>query len=430
MKSIIIALKDMGRAFRSMFALAFMFGVPILMTLIFFFLFGGTLGGDEPAFTLPKTDVMIVNLDEGHEYLTTIPTETGEANNMGELLIQVLQDDTFKDLFTITPTDEPTARQAVDAQESGMAIILPPDLTTALIGQGDQSASIEFYKDPELSLGPQIVKSIVMNIVDNLSSPSLSLDAVTAALKAEGVNLNQQEQIALITSLSQQNQQSGENAHTNLTIVPPAENEAPENTFLTIILRGVMGGMMIFYAFFTGTSSAQTILQEEENGTLARLLISPTATRTILNGKILAGFLMISVQVVVLIVFANLIFHIHWGPTLLLLIAAAGLVICANCFGIFIMSLVKSTKQAGGIFGSVLTLSGMLGISSVFTGGTPIEKAFDFLPLLVPQGWAMRAFEAVWSANLLETLLFTGGMLAWSLVFFIIGNMRFKKRLA
>ena len=40
-----------------------------------------------------------------------------------------------------------------------------------------------------------------------------------------------------------------------------------------------MGGMMIFYAFFTGASTGQTILQEEEEGTLPRLFTTPTPQR-------------------------------------------------------------------------------------------------------------------------------------------------------
>ena len=41
MKILDIALKDMTRSFRSMFALIFMFGIPLLMTGMFYFMFGG-----------------------------------------------------------------------------------------------------------------------------------------------------------------------------------------------------------------------------------------------------------------------------------------------------------------------------------------------------------------------------------------------------
>jgi ABC-type multidrug transport system permease subunit len=137
---------------------------------------------------------------------------------------------------------------------------------------------------------------------------------------------------------------------------------------------------------------------------------------------------MIIVQVTVLLVFANLVFGIYWGSLGPLILAAIGLVALATSFGIFVMSLVKGTKQAGIIYGAGLTFTGMLGISSVFVAGTPIEEAFNFLPLLVPQGWAMNAFKASWQGNWVQTLIHTGGMLLLAGVFFFIGNARFKKR--
>jgi hypothetical protein len=69
MKTLSIAIKDMLRAFRSFFALAFMFGVPILMTILFAFLFGGAAGDEDAEFSLPVTDVIIVNQDEGNPYV-------------------------------------------------------------------------------------------------------------------------------------------------------------------------------------------------------------------------------------------------------------------------------------------------------------------------------------------------------------------------
>jgi len=46
MKAIDIALKDLTRSFRSAFALVFMFGVPLLMTGMFYFMFGNSSSGN------------------------------------------------------------------------------------------------------------------------------------------------------------------------------------------------------------------------------------------------------------------------------------------------------------------------------------------------------------------------------------------------
>jgi ABC-2 type transport system permease protein len=199
---------------------------------------------------------------------------------------------------------------------------------------------------------------------------------------------------------------------------------------MQLIMRSIMGGMMIFYAFYTGTSVAETILEEEENGTLSRLFISPTSVQTILHGKFLAGFLMTIVQVTLLLLFGDLVFGINWGPLPLLMIFAVGLVAVATTFGIFVISLVKNARQGGIIYGAVLTFTGMLGISSIFTQGTSAEAAFNVIPLVVPQGWAMSAIKSAWKGDLENTLIYTGGMLILAVIFFTIGNARFKKRFA
>jgi len=432
MKTLYIALKDMWRAFRSFYALAFMFGVPILMTILFAFLFGGAAGDEDGTFNLQVTDVIIVNQDEGNPYVQDVAYEGVTVDSLGDMLVAILEVQDFSDIMDITiKTSESEAKAEVDAQNAGLVVIIPPDFSNALSGQESEGVNIEFYKDPDLTLGPQVVQSIVMGIVDGFSSATLSIESVIRTLESEGVNLTAEEQLALIGSLTKSAETSLDNEAAHLTITPPAEVEGEEpNSFLPTMLRSIMGGMMIFYAFYTGASAAQTILEEEENGTLARLFISPTDMRAILNGKFMAGFLMVIVQIVILMISSNLIFGINWGPFGLLAVFSIALVMLANGFGIFAISLTKSTKQAGILYGAVLTLTGMLGISSVFTGGTPIEGLFEYLPLLVPQGWAMRTIEYAWSADPVKLLLFSGGMIGWSLVFFLIGNARISRRFA
>jgi hypothetical protein len=62
--------------------------------------------------------------------------------------------------------------------------------------------------------------------------------------------------------------------------------------------------------------------------------------------------------------------------------------------------------------------------------GTSAEAAFKVIPLVVPQGWAMRALETAWSGDFLSTLLPSGVMLVWAILFFVIGTTRFKRRFA
>ena len=150
MKSITIALKDLGRAFRSMFALAFMFGVPILMTFLFAFLFGGFSSSDSE-FTIPKTTVQLVNLDLGSELVPAFEFDNQTTSSLGEMLVSLLQEDNFSELMSITLADETEARAAVDARQAGLAIIIPTGFTNTLTGISATPVAIEFYKDPDLN---------------------------------------------------------------------------------------------------------------------------------------------------------------------------------------------------------------------------------------------------------------------------------------
>jgi len=189
---------------------------------------------------------------------------------------------------------------------------------------------------------------------------------------------------------------------------------------------------MVFYAFFTGTSTAQSILKEEEERTLPRLFTTPTRQVTILTGKLLSVFMTVCAQVVVLLIAARLIFGIQWGAFLSVALTAVGIILSASSFGIFVNSFLKNTKQAGVLFGGVLTVTGMLGMISIFAMNAPgAAQLGDTVSLLVPQGWAIRGLMQSMDGEPVSAVLFTMlALLIWSAAFFIIGVMRFNRRYA
>lgn len=198
------------------------------------------------------------------------------------------------------------------------------------------------------------------------------------------------------------------------------------------MLSLIMGGMMIFYAFFTGTYTSNTILKEEEEGTLARLFSTATPRSTILTGKLLAAAMIISVQVSVLLLFGWLVFNVQWGNLLLLALFTVATTFGAATFGLFAISLAKDRRQAGVINGAGVTVTGMLGMSKIFMMSSPSpSQVVSSLTLLVPQGWANQALIAISNAQPAgEVLMYLAGLVVWSAVMFLIGFRRFQKRFA
>lgn len=294
----------------------------------------------------------------------------------------------------------------------------------------EEQAVIELYQDPALTLGPGIVKSILSQFLDYTVATNIGVSVVTAQLDAAGIPVDAALAQAVVMQFMSASGGSGQSG-APVEVISLTQEEQPANPLASMIAM-IMGGMMIFYAFYTGTAGAESILREEERGTLPRLFTTPTPLWTILSGKFIASALMVTVQVAVLLVFGRLVFGIHWGAPLTVTLAALGIVLSASSLGIFVISLLKNVKQTGVIFGGVLTITGMIGIFSVFTTNVPnASKITNTLSLIVPQGWAMRSLRlAMEGASLAEFTPILAGILAWSAALFTIGILRFRKRYA
>lgn len=416
MKFLDIAFKDFVRSYRSLFALVFMFGVPLLVTGMFYFMFGNMASNQ--GFELPRTKVVIANLDEGH----------AQAGQLGQQIVETLQGEDFAGLMEVTLVpDAASARQKVDAQQAGVAIIIPANFSASFADTA-ASAEIEVYKDPTLTIGPGIVQSVLNQFTDGFAAIKI---AVNLALKrAEAGEIGYEQIAPLIDEYLRVTQTQGDAAATLLEMHSPAAAPAEQDNMMLHMVGPIMGGMMIFYAFFTGMSTAQSILREEEEGTLPRLFTTPTTQAEVLWGKFLAVGLTVIVQIITLLIVARLLFGIQWGALPAVALFAVGTIAAASTFGLLVNSLLKNTKQGGIIFGGLLTVTGMVGMIEIFTGNVEGGKFF-FLPLLAPQGWAARALlDTMNGATPLDILPYILGLFAMSLAFFAIAVWRFQKRYA
>jgi ABC-type transport system involved in multi-copper enzyme maturation permease subunit len=431
MKAIDIALKDLTRSFRSMFAIVFMFGLPLLVTGMFYFMFGNIAEND--GFDLPQTKVIIANMDAGGPKFQVNPKNIPggrKAKTMGDLIVNILESDEMADLIQVSfATSAQAARDSVDSQQSQVAIIIPPDFSEQFADIEDGKAVIEFYQDPTLTIGPAIMKSIMNRFLQGMSGVKIAVDVFT-----DEADTSEYAQTGLVVQryLDESLALSDDLEADLLDVHAPASKkqskaEKTQNVLLAIV-GPIMGGMMIFFAFQAGASTAQSILREEEERTLPRLFTTPTPQATILTGKFLSVFTTVGVQVVVLLLAGHLIFRIQWGPLLSITLTAAGAIVSASSFGIFFNSFLKSTKQAGVLFGPVLTVTGMLGMMRTFVGNSS-GSALETISLLVPQGWAIRGLLQSMNGEPTSSVLITAlVMLVWSAVFFIVGVLRFNRR--
>ena len=354
-----------------------------------------------------------------------------KAKTMGDLIVNILRKrrDGRLDRGLVRNKTLKLPVTPWTASISQVAIIIPSDFSEQFADIEEGKAVIEFYQDPTLTIGPAIMKSIMNRFLQGMSGVKIAVDVFTdEADTSEYAQTGLVVQRYLDESLALSDDLEGELLDVHApTSKQQSKAEKTQNVLLGIV-GPIMGGMMVFYAFYTGASTAQSILREEEERTLPRLFTTPTPQATILTGKLLSVFITVCIQVVVLLLAAHLIFKIQWGALQSVALIAAGTIVSASSFGIFFNSFLKSTKQAGVLFGGVLTVTGMLGMIRVFATNSP-GSAVDIVSLLVPQGWAIRGIVQSMHGETVSSLLITSlVMLAWSVVFFIVGVWRFNRR--
>jgi len=417
MKPLAIALKDIQRAFQSPLGLLNLFVLPLAITGIIYLAFGGSdIGSD-----IAATDVIIVNQDQAQYGFSA-----------GDLLTEILSSEGLSSYLAIREQIDPaSARQGVDDQEAGVALLIPADLSLAMTTPGVES-QIVVYSDPTLTLAPGMVRDIVAGVVDGMTGSSILSEMVTSELEARGEPITEERIREIVTQYTEritpaEGAESGQTALVSIE-APPTKADATRGTHL--VIASVMAGIMVYYAFLTAGNTAETILREEKELTLQRLFSTPTSPATVYLGKLLYITVMVAGQGIVLHLASSLLFGIRrpalgWSALLLssLTIAAAG-------FALFWMSLAKTRQQAGGIIGAVFTAAGMLG--GCFTVGVPnYPEALDTAALMLPHGWAMRAWKAMLQAQSTGAILFPiGVLLAMGLIYFGIGTLRFHKRFA
>ncbi|MCC6191216.1 MAG: hypothetical protein IT318_19515, partial [Anaerolineales bacterium] len=188
MKILDIAWKDLLRSARSLFALGMMVVIPLLITGLIYFAFGGLTTQSGPV-ELPPLAVVVANQDR----------PPAGAPDLGSSLATFLNDARMLDWLQVSEVDGPTeARSAVDRQAAGAAVIIPPDFTKALLAPGGQSTLV-LLQDPTLTVGPAVLEMLLGQFVDGVSGASIALTVVGTQMTAHGATLDiaAQQQLAL-----------------------------------------------------------------------------------------------------------------------------------------------------------------------------------------------------------------------------------------
>ena len=388
-KLFLIGIKDLKLIFRDRAALIFMLLAPFLLTIGMGFVTGRFSGNSSGLSDIP---VVIVNLDK---------------EQLGNALVDVFSSKELADLMEPTASSDPeAARRLIDDNQAAAAVIIPAGFTRSIIPvEGTASnqnfvqpepVKIEVYANPSRPTSAGVIKAIVDDFLSRVEEErTAGLTSITQLMQT-GL-LNPQNADSEINKLFDNTQQTESTAITLKT-----NKEGPAAVQFDI-LAYMAPGMALLFLMYTVSYGGRSILAERSQGTLPRLLVSPTSTSEVLGGKVLGIFLTGVAQVGILILASSVFFGVKWGDTFGLVILILAAVFGATGWGMLITALARAPGQVASIGSALMLIFGILGGSFINLDQMPAYVRT--LSKITPNAWGLDGFTTLARGGTLPNLM-------------------------
>ncbi len=371
----LIGWKDLTLAFRDKAALVLMLAAPFALTLGLGLITGHLSGGGSSG--ISHIPVVLVNEDGGQ---------------LGSALIDIFGS---ADLATLVApevlTDADTARRRVDADQAAAAVIIPAGFTTSIIpAQGSPATGdvipIALYTNPARPTSAGVIRAIVDEFLSRVEAARIGGEVVAIQLVEEGL-VNAQGAVRAAAAVGQR-QATEQSTAIRLSSVT-ASGEATEFDMLAYLAPG----MALMFLMYTVSHGGRTLLAERAQGTLPRLLVSPTAGSQVLGGKVVGILLTGVVQMLILIGASAMLFQLRWGSPVAVLALVVAAVIGATGWGMLITAVAKTPGQVSAIGSAVMLAFGILG--GTFINMEAMPAWFVAASRITPNAWGLEGFATL-----------------------------------
>ncbi len=378
-----IATKDLKLRIRDRSAFILGIFAPLILAIIFKFVFGA-------AFTADSLDLRfgLVDLDQSHTSQSFHDVLEGAASD---------------GILTLTVFDAADAADAaLEAGDIDAYYLIEPGMETA-VRAGDDFV-IRVVGDVDAPTSTQIAASFANQFGAGVAGVQLAV--------ATSVHLLEGPPPPDVATWGQEAAARGPSFV--MTDVDTEVRQLDGTTYFA-------AGMAVFFLFFTVQYGVIGLLEEQRDGTLARLLAAPIRRTSVITAKALLSYWLGIISLGVLIVATHFLMGAIWGPPLgVILLVLAGVFSAVAIMGL-VGSVAKTPEGAGNLASIVAVILGML-------GGTffPVGQGDDLLSkltYLTPHAWFLRGLAnisggAEWTAALpaVGALIIFGlvtGSIAW-----------------
>ncbi len=370
-----IGWKDLLLALRDRAALILMFVAPLALTLGLGLVTGRFSGQDNNG--LRDIPVVLVNQDDGQ---------------LGIALVNVFTSPEVGTLVKpISDTDAAVARKRVDDDKVAAAVIIPAGYSASVIpaanlanGIPSGDKKIEIYVNPAQPVSAGVIRTIVDEFIARVQVGRVSGLIVITQLIENGL-LKPADATVYAQGLTDRLDAP---TQSTITVRSISDTGTPPPTF--DVLSVLAPGMALLFLMYTVTRGGATLLTERDNGTLARMLISPTGAAQIIGGKVIGIFLTAVVQVAVLIIGSGLLFNLHWGDPIGVVALVLAVAASATGWGMVIAAIARTPAIVGSLGAAAMLMFGVLGGS--FGDNFPLPDWLLTVGKITPNAWGIKGF--------------------------------------
>lgn len=391
-----IAWKDAVVRFASASELLFFIILPLVFTFL--------LAGGSPSGNPTNNRVRLIVVDQA-------------GTSISQEIIAELEKSTavFPEALSLAEAEEEFSARRVSA-----LLVIPMGLDLDAIQNG--TAELDFRQQPndmDASIAERAIQTAIRGVSSVVNAANL---AVTEAKTKRAFESAEAEQAYFDEALQLAKEMQADSPE-RVTVI---EGTTPDDVEYDPRANS-SAGQLVTWVFIPLFGISALFAYERQQGTLRRVLTTPTSKATFLLGTIAGQVVMALIQMSLLILFGMFVLDLQWGNqplALFVLLTCAAL--AGAAIGTTMGTFIKSEGQASG-------LSIMTGMVMALLGGCwyPLElfpAAVQTIVKIFPTTWAMQGLLdlVLRGGGLTDILLESAVLLGFAGVFFTIGVMRFR----
>jgi ABC-2 type transport system permease protein len=396
-------------------ALMLSFIVPI----VFFSIFAGIFGAQKSK--TPKTTVAIADLDR---------------SDSSRRLIDALKHESALDVAltpkkSTTPFDAKSAEATVRAGDAPVALLIPKGFGTTRIqfAGGSNRPAFRLLADSADPIADQVVGGLLQKNM-MLSMPEMMMDAGVTEVDRWSGGLTAQQKANLDQNMKSYRTFSANPSTTRSadSLIKIEKTDVIGQNKSNVVAALYAAGIGVMFLLFTASNAGGALLEENESGTLDRILTTRLTLTQLLLGKLAYLWTLGFTQICVMFIWGAIAFRLqlaqHIGGFLIMALTTS---LATSAFGLLLASVCRTRAQLGAMSTLVVLSLSAIGGSMFprFLMPAGLQKA----GLVLFNSWALEGFTNVfWRELPLTSLVLPAAVLVgWGIVFFIVARQLTKR---